>query len=109
MEFRPGLVYEVSVRRQPAHHVPDQRKLAHALIGEIAEYVGEPKPRMKEMLKKMLIMERFVPAGDDVELVRPDTSELDCEEASEFIGHLEAIAGWLGIEIGAAPDLKRVA
>ena len=63
---------------------PEQRKKAHALIGEIAEWTGELPESMKRLMKLDFIAERLQTLGNKMFSLR----DVDVTTAKEFITFL---------------------
>lgn len=80
-------------------HVPrslDQNKKMHAMIGELADFCGYSRNRMKEIVKNEFGPKEVVEVGQRVVDITKGTSDYDVHEMSEMIERLYQLGAELG-------------
>lgn len=91
-----GRQYSVIVKPFYVPRSLDQNKKLHAMIGELADFCGYSRNRMKEIVKNEFGPVVSVTVGQRVVDVSKGTSEYDVHEMSDMIDRLHQ----LGAEIG---------
>lgn len=90
--FDPHLI--TMVKYKPPRSLP-QNARCHAMIRELADYVGYSEAELKEWLKLEYGYLKGVTIGGKEKLIAKSTAEFNKQEMTDFMAHIERIGAEL--------------